>query len=81
MTINKARALHHLLMGAAVAGLLTLSAELTKLSILNLSKEPALRTVIIAVLASVVSAGIGILISDFMSDPPPPPPSMNVSNK
>lgn len=68
--INKARAVHHVLMGAATVGLTALATELSKLALLNLSHDPTLRTIIIGILGMTVSAGIGIFIAEFMSDPP-----------
>lgn len=74
--INKARAVHHILMGAATVGLTVLATELSKLALLNLSHDPTLRGIIIGVLGTAVSAGIGIFIAEFMHDPTPnDPPS------
>lgn len=68
--INKARAIHHLIMGVATVGLTTLATVLSKLAILNLAKDPTLRTVIIGILGTMVSAAVGIVIAEFMQDPP-----------
>lgn len=68
--MNKARAVHHLAMGVATVGLTTLATALSKLALLNLSKDPTVRTLIVGLLGTMVSAGIGIFIAEFMSDPP-----------
>ena len=68
--INKARAVHHLLMGVPTVGLTALATELSKLAVLNLSHDPTLRTIIIGILGTMASTAIGLFISEFMSDPP-----------
>lgn len=71
--INKARAVHHILMGVVTVGLTVLATELSKLAVLNLSHDPTLRTAIIGIMGTMASAGIGLFIAEFMHDPPATP--------
>lgn len=70
--INKARAIHHILMGGVVAGATVLATALSKIAVLNLAQDPTVRTLIVGVIGTMASAGIGIAIAEFMNDPTPP---------